>query len=97
MDAVDSGFVLSESGEHVNIYTPEGLNILGNIMEGNGDSYNARYYGNIDKILRQILGFSMEGNSHHNIQPSALEHFSTSLRDPAFYRIYFKLLHHYSK
>lgn len=97
MDAVDAGFILNKEGKQVNIYTPEGLNILGNLLEGNADTANSQYYGNVDELIRHILGFNFEPTTRYQAHPSALEHFSTSMRDPAIYRLYSKLLHHYIK
>lgn len=71
---------------------PEGLSILGNLIEGNGDSLNEQYYGNIDRLARNVLGFNIPPLTPYKLQPSALEHFTTSLRDPAFYRMWKRYL-----
>lgn len=95
--AIDSGFVIDVTGKLVNIYTPEGLNILGNIIEGNTDSCNRDFYGSIDLFARKILGFNLEPSTSYQITPSALEFYTTSMRDPAFYRLYnriFKFYHY---
>lgn len=94
--AIDSGFVIDTSGKLVDIYnTPEGLNILGNIIEGNMDSYNLDFYGSIDTFARKILGYNLEPSTSYQIIPSALEIFSMSMRDPAFYRIYKRIIKFY--
>ncbi|XP_053976478.1 arylphorin subunit alpha-like [Hylaeus volcanicus] len=93
--AIDSGFVLKSDGKWANIYTPEGLNILGNLIEGNADSYNRDFYGSIDYFGRKILGFNLEPANSYQLVPSSLEMFSTSLRDPAFYRLYKRVLDYY--
>ncbi|XP_015512622.2 arylphorin subunit alpha [Neodiprion lecontei] len=87
LEAIDSGFVLNADGKSESIYTSDGFDILGNIIEGNVDSLNKQLYGSINSLARNILGFSPDPLSNHQILPSALEHFSTSLRDPGFYRI----------
>lgn len=86
--AVDSGFVIDPNGKLINIYTPEGLDILGNIIEGNMDSCNRDYYGSIEMFSKKILGYNLEPSTTYQIVPSALEFYSTSMRDPAFYRLY---------
>lgn len=86
--AIDSKFVVDVTGKLVNIYTPEGLNILGNIIEGNMDSCNRDFYGSIDMFARKILGYNLEPSTSYQIVPSALEFHTMSMRDPAFYRLY---------
>lgn len=93
--AIDSGFVLDVNGKMINIYTPEGLNILGNIIEGNVDSCNLDFYGSIDLFARKIFGYNLEPSIPYQIIPSALEFYSTSMRDPAFYRFYKRILFYY--
>lgn len=95
--AVDSGIVFTKEGKPAKIYTPEGLNILGNMIEGNADSCNEQYYGNIDMLGRNILGFNLMPLTPDKLHPSALEHFVTSMRDPAFWRLYKKFFHFYYK
>ncbi|XP_076180888.1 hexamerin 70a isoform X2 [Ptiloglossa arizonensis] len=95
--AIDSGFVLNSDGTMSNIYTPEGLNILGNIIEGNADSCNEDYYGSIDALGRKIFGFNLEPMNSYQIFPSALEILTTSMRDPAFYRLYSRIIDYYHR
>ncbi|KZC07221.1 PREDICTED: arylphorin subunit alpha [Dufourea novaeangliae] len=93
--AIDSGYIINNEGKWINIYTPEGLNILGNLIEGNADSSNIDFYGNVDVLSRKILGFNLEPTSSYQIVPSALETFATSMRDPAFYRLYKRIISYY--
>jgi len=93
--AIDSGFVLDTNGKLINIYMPEGFNILGNIIEGNRDSCNPDFYGSIDFFARKILGYNLEPSTPYQIIPSALEIFMSSLRDPAFYRLYKRIFESY--
>ncbi|CAK9828072.1 unnamed protein product [Anthophora retusa] len=86
--AIDSGYVLRNDSKWYNIYNEKGLNVLGNLIEGNVNSYNPKLYGSIDALGRKILGFNLEPANKYQILPSALEITSTSMRDPAFYRLY---------
>lgn len=95
--AIDSGYILNNDGKWHNIYSEKGLNILGNIIEGNADSYNTEFYGSIDTLARKILGYNLEAASKYQIVPSALEIFSTSMKDPAFYRIYKRIIDYYHR
>lgn len=93
--AIDSGYIFSKEGKLIDIYTPEGLNMLGNLIEGNEDSYNYDFYGSIDYFARKILGYNLDPASTYQIIPSALESFGTSMRDPAFYRLYKRISQYY--
>lgn len=83
---------LQHKGNKHHLYSEEGINILGNIIEGNADSQNYHYYGSYVNIARHLLGYAKHPLNHHKLAPSALEQHSTSLRDPAFYHIYKKVL-----
>ncbi|KYN32236.1 Arylphorin subunit alpha [Trachymyrmex septentrionalis] len=95
--AIDSGFIIDTTGKMINIYTDEGLDILGNIIEGNMDSCNLNFYGSIDLLARKILGCNFEPSTSYQIVPSALEFHSTSMRDPAIYRFYKRIVKYYAR
>lgn len=95
--AIDLGFVLDTNGNRVNIYEKNGLNVLGNIVQGNVDSINMQFYGQMDMLVRKIFGFGYESNVKNQVVPSALELWSTSLRDPVFYSIYKTILNYYHR
>lgn len=92
MDAIDSGYLIDQYGKKVDIYTPEGLNMLGNVIEGNVDSCNSRFYGMYDALARDILGFNFDFYNKNKVIPSVLQSYSTSMRDPAFYMLYKKIM-----
>lgn len=91
MDAIDTGYVLDSNGTIINIYTPEGLNILGNLIEGNSDSCNLRYYGMYEMLTRNVFGPNFDYTEKDKIVPSAMQFYSTSMRDPAFYALFNKI------
>ncbi|KAK0085371.1 hypothetical protein PV325_005322 [Microctonus aethiopoides] len=90
--AIDSGYIIDYEGKQIGLYTPEGFNYLGNLIEGNYDSCNIRFYGAIDALYRDIFGFNYDCKHKHCVVPSALQTFSASLRDPAFYRLYKRII-----
>lgn len=92
MDAIDSGYLIDQYGKKVDIYTPEGLNMLGNVIEGNVDSCNTRFYGMYDALARDILGFNFDFYNKNKVIPSVLQSYCTSMRDPAFYMLYKKIM-----
>lgn len=75
----------------VHLNTNEGLDLLGNLIEANGDSVNNKYYGDLMKFARHLLGYSWQALDSNKLVPSALEHYETSMRDPAFYQILKKM------
>lgn len=81
----------------MDLYTENGLNILGNIVQGNGDSVNIKFYGYLDALVRKVFGFGFESNVKYQMVPSALEIFCTSMRDPVFYSIYKNILTYYQR
>ncbi|XP_011506304.1 PREDICTED: arylphorin subunit alpha-like [Ceratosolen solmsi marchali] len=95
MEAIDSGYFYDESGKQVSFDTPEGLNYLGNIIEGNYDSFNLKYYGSFDALARNVFGAHYDHRYKNYNVPSALQYFATSMKDPAFYRIYYKIVEFY--
>lgn len=76
----------------LHLYSEEGLNILGNIIQANANSPNIEYYGALMQFARHLLGYSMQSLDHHRLVPSALEHFETSMRDPVVYQLLKKVL-----
>uniref|UniRef100_UPI00313433C7 hexamerin 1B precursor n=1 Tax=Tribolium castaneum TaxID=7070 RepID=UPI00313433C7 len=94
-DAIDSGYVFTRSGQKVDLFSRDGINILGNLIEGNPDSPYYKYYGAYQVFARHLLGYSFQPLTYHKTYPSALEHFETSMRDPAFYQLYKKLINYF--
>nr|CAI5860569.1 unnamed protein product [Callosobruchus analis] len=86
-DAVDSGFIINKNGKMVDLYTPEGFDILGNLIECNPDSPNQRFIGPIEVFAKLLVGYATVPLDKYHLAPSALEHFETASRDPAFYMI----------
>ena len=62
-----------------------GINIIGNIVEGNQDSVNSRYYGSYTSMLHNLLALIMDPTTEHGVAPGVVAHYETALRDPAFY------------
>ncbi|KOC69158.1 Arylphorin subunit alpha [Habropoda laboriosa] len=96
--SIDLGYVVDNTGKHINIYKERnGLNVLGNIVQGNADTVNKQFYGQIDLNLRKVLGFGLETNVKYQVVPSALQIFCTSMRDPVFYSMYKNILTYYNR
>jgi len=88
-NAIDSGYVVDTNGKHINIYdTVNGLDYLGNMIQGNSDSVNQMYYGYVDYLYKKILGMHSVPVTEYNVIPTALDSSTTNMRDPVFYGIY---------
>lgn len=91
-DAIDLGYLIMPSGDRVDFKKPEAIEYLGNIIQGNPDSVFVKYYGQLDKYIREYFGAAFDHFEGHKIIPSVLEHYETSLRDPVFYQLYKRIL-----
>lgn len=96
-DAIDSGYILTEDGTKINLYEPDGFDLLGKLIEGSPDSPNTRFYGPLMMMAHQILGYAGRTMDEYKIVPSAMEYFVTALRDPVFYQLYKKILYFFLK
>ncbi|XP_066595017.1 hexamerin-like [Prorops nasuta] len=88
IDAIDAGHVITPQGAFLNIYQPQGLDILANLIEGTGRSINPRYYGSLQAAFHQLLGNTPIVNNIYEYTPSVLELGHTTVSDPAFYQLY---------
>ncbi|XP_014203409.1 arylphorin subunit alpha-like [Copidosoma floridanum] len=95
--ALDSGIVYTKEGKTEKILNYGGINILGNMIEGNADSCNPMYYGNIEALGRNIIGFGSDPDTSNNPVSSALEHLVTSVRDPGVWRLWKRILDFYRR
>lgn len=75
----------------------DGLNHLGNVIQGNADSVNPGYYGHLDSLYRKVFGVTPVHTTSNHVVPSALDLLSTRLRDPLFYGIYKNIVSYWTK
>ncbi|EDW35449.1 GL17278 [Drosophila persimilis] len=73
----------------------EVINQLGNIIQGNADSIDKKFYGSLDKEYRHIVNGGHQVGKHYESFPGRFMHYDTSLRDPLFYEVYKNLVGHY--
>lgn len=88
--AIDQGFILTKNGHKVDLRNKNGINILGNLLQGNRDSFNTDYYRYLEYYYRLLFG----GNNHDNVDfndkrfvPTVLDHYETSMRDSVFWQM----------
>nr|XP_012214582.1 PREDICTED: hexamerin-like isoform X1 [Linepithema humile]XP_012214583.1 PREDICTED: hexamerin-like isoform X1 [Linepithema humile] len=92
IEAIDSGHVITPQGTFLSLYQPQGLNILGDLIQGAGRSVNPRYYGSLQAAARQLLGNAPQVQNIYDYTPSVLELGQVAVRDPAFYQLYKKVI-----
>lgn len=88
--AIDQGYVETQNGHKVDLRNKNGINILGNLLQGNRDSVNNQYYRYLEYYYRLLLG----GNNNDNVDfddirfvPTVLDHYETSMRDSVFWQM----------
>ncbi|CAH2984064.1 unnamed protein product [Chilo suppressalis] len=96
-DAIDLGYITTPNGEHVDIHSPDAIDVLGRLVQAGVDSPNNQYYKDFISIWKTLLGNSevysnVDLNGVKLVVPSALEQFQTTLRDEAFYMVWKRVL-----
>ncbi|XP_033209434.1 hexamerin-like [Belonocnema kinseyi] len=85
IDAIEAGYIITPKASLLSLFQPQGLNMLGNLIEGSGKSINPRYYGSLLRAFKVLLGGTPEYSNIWEYTPSALELSSVAARDPALY------------
>ncbi|XP_052862475.1 hexamerin-1.1-like [Anopheles cruzii] len=93
--AIDLGYVMTRDGQRMDLRQPEAIDIVGNLVSGSVDSVNVDYYKMIETTSRMILAQGDYYGSASEVWPGPLMHYETSMRDPAFYQFYDRLLSFY--
>lgn len=86
MDAIDSGKLINET--LVDILPPESIEIIGNIVQGNPDAVNLRYYGLMEAFMKLFGKTFAKGHKKvETLYPEVIAHPETQLRDPLYWMI----------
>jgi len=94
-DILDRGFIWIDDKKY---YFTDYKNIeyFGNLIHGNVDSYDYKFYRYFDIFARLLVGGSFQTyDNYYKVIPSVLEHYETSLRDPVFYQLYKRIIGYY--
>ncbi|XP_063829465.1 arylphorin subunit alpha-like [Ostrinia nubilalis] len=82
--------------QEVDFYNSKAINFVGNFFQSNPDLYEkvgpTHYHRSYEMAARRILGAAPNSYKDYSFVPTALDFYQTSLRDPAFYQIYNKIL-----
>nr|AAG44960.1 hexamerin 2 [Corcyra cephalonica] len=80
----------------VDLYNSKSINFVGNYWQSNTDLYEKvqprNYWRSYEVAARRVLGGAPRNYADHVYIPAALDFYQTSLRDPAFYQLYGKIL-----
>ncbi|KAL7290239.1 hypothetical protein TKK_0015942 [Trichogramma kaykai] len=91
--AADSGeLVSSNSTVYRAAELPTFFSHLMDAAQSNADSVNLDFYGSLETSGRRILGFNPPPRNKFIETISAMENYNAGLRDPAFYRLYKKIV-----
>nr|AFP55240.1 aryphorin type 2 [Cerura vinula] len=82
--------------KEVDFHSPKALNFVGNYWQNNADLYSEEvtkdYQHSYEITARRVLGAGPEQTNKYMFLPTALDFYQTSLRDPAFYQLYSRIL-----
>merc|ERR1719402_1915317 len=87
-DAIAHGYVTAQDGSTVDILNDQGIDVLGNLIESSTYSVNPYYYGALHNTAHIVLGRQGDPKGKFKQPPGVMEHFETSTRDPAFFRLH---------
>lgn len=95
-DVIDSGRLITDDNKIIDIRDYKGIDYLGNLIHGNPDNVNNKFYRYVIVFARFLLGGSYFDNfNNYHVLPSVLEHYETTMRDPVFYQLYKRLIRYY--
>ncbi|XP_075980760.1 larval serum protein 1 gamma [Anticarsia gemmatalis] len=82
--------------KEVDFHNPKAINFAGNYWQTNADLYSEEhiedYQHSYEITARHVLGGSPKPLDKYTFMPSALDFYQTSLRDPAFYQLYQRIV-----
>lgn len=93
--AIDHRFYTLPNGTVVDLTKPETVEYFADLYKFTPYKNDAQLFGLLEVLGRTLLGTAVENLGMNQGLPSVLEHFETSLRDPAFYQLYGRLVRYY--
>ncbi|XP_059052698.1 arylphorin-like [Achroia grisella] len=82
--------------QDVDLYSSKSINFVGNYWQSNMDLYEnvppRNYWRSYEAVARRILGGAPQVSYENLNLPTALDFYQTSMRDPAFYQLFAKIL-----
>lgn len=93
--AIDHRFFTMPNGTIVDLSKPDTVEHFASLYKYTPYKKEGPFFGLLEVLGRTLLGTATENYNTDNGLPSVLEHFETSLRDPAFYQLYGRLIRYY--
>lgn len=92
---VDNRFYTLPNGTVVDLSKPENVEHFADLYQYSPYKKDNKLFSLLEVLARTLLGTAVDNYSTDDYLPSVLEHFETSLRDPAFYQLYGRLIRYY--
>lgn len=93
--AIDQRFYSLPNGTLIDLSRPDAVEYFAELYKFTPYKNDTKIFGLLEVLGRTLLGTAVENYSTDDYLPSVLEHFETSLRDPAFYQLYGRLIRFY--
>lgn len=93
--AIEHPFHTLPNGTDVDLSKPENVEYFADLYKHTPYKNDKKLFGLLEVLGRTLLGTATENYSTSEYVPSVMEHFETSLRDPAFYQLYGRLIRYY--
>nr|CAR94713.1 hemocyanin subunit 3 precursor [Xibalbanus tulumensis] len=88
LHTIDANLYVAENGTFPKLEVDTGINTLGEIIEASEHSVNPGFYKSIHTLSHVMLGKITDPEHKYGMPPGVMEHFETSTRDPAFFRLH---------
>lgn len=93
--AIENRFYTLLNGTVIDLSKPEAVEYFADLYKYTPFKNDGKLFGLLEVLGRTLLGTATENYSNEEYVPSVLEHFETSVRDPAFYQLYGRLIRYY--
>ncbi|XP_067015035.2 phenoloxidase 2 [Anabrus simplex] len=87
-EAIHENRARNTRGENVDLSGPNGIDILGNIIESSSLSINTNLYGNLHNLGHFAISIVHDPDHRHLETFGVMGDLATAMRDPAFYRFH---------
>lgn len=84
--AIDQGQIIDSNGKVVSLNGPQGIDILGNIVESSALSSNPSLYGDLHNQGHILICFIHDPEQKYLEEFGVMGDVATAMRDPIFYR-----------
>ncbi|GAB6030166.1 Polyphenol oxidase 1 [Chamberlinius hualienensis] len=86
LNDIHTGYVTKRNGEKIQLVEPQGIDILGDIVEASALSLNRDFYGDFHNSGHRIISKIHDPDGRYGGEDGVMSVSTTAMRDPAFYR-----------